>query len=1092
MIRPLRAALTALLTALAAATLAVGAEAAPGPTAPTAPTLQVETPGSRVLLAGEDLAVGGTVPPLDDAPPRDLVGKPIVRIDVVTAGGRWAAPLALTSVRPGDPASSEAARRIMREALETSRFARVNVEAFAEGDGVVLRLNLLPRRLIAALRVRGGALDDAETIEAAGVAAGGELTAPMLDDIGARVRRFYQRRGFPAAQARADAADTDEPGKVFLSFEIVPGKPRTVAAQVFVIDPVADREVGGLKGSYRVGAGARVDEPALGDADRELVESLRQHGFVRAAVRHALRDAGAHTYLYVYVTPGPRLVPAFDGQHAFDAGDLERALNLDKAPEDRGVELCERLRAFYVARGFLDAEVSMIEKGSPAEPVHYLAFTIREHRQVRVGPPVFPCLAAAELSPEVVRREIGSFLEEELPGADTFSSPDPRVLERALGPTQGTGGRGVPTPLDPLLTYAPETYERALKHVRDLLHSKGYLNAVVGPMSAIRATCSRRSRDGECVPILPRVPLEERCLKDSLGLPLPEPALPEGFACRPDPAHDAECSPAITLRIPIALGPQTTLYDLAFEGNRSLSGAELAKVAALSLGTPISSVELEAARGRVLDAYRLGGYAYADVRAQAEPSPDRTRARISFYVTERERVTVTGFVVKGNARTNESLILRRVALRKNDVYRQDWVRQTEERIATLGTFSSITVGLENGDVPERQKRVVITVVETSSQYIEARPGFSTGEGVRLSFEWGHRNLGGLAISAGLRVQLSYLPDGLILEQKVRDNYAKNLSNILLRLERRNTLSFTFPEVGLGPLVSLSLNAIDLNNNQRDFGIMQEAIVPTFAFRPIRQISVQLGFSAEYNAVKIFDQAALNTTLVTLRAPEGKTVAPAQRLGLTMDYRDKPLNASRGVFFTTGIEHVNSFPIDATATDTSHFLRLTGRVAGYLPIGAGVRVAASLGAGYNLPLSASSKTYPDRLFFLGGVDSIRAFLADSVVPQDIAELILNNKKNQKTGRPWTIDNVALRGGDAVISPRVEVRVPLFSVFEGAAFLDAGNVWSDPAQITTTLRYAAGAGLLIDTPIGPLALNYGVNLDRRPWEDFGAFHFSIGVF
>jgi outer membrane protein insertion porin family len=703
-----------------------------------------------------------------------------------------------------------------------------------------------------------------------------------------------------------------------------------------------------------------------------------------------------------------------------------------------------------------------------------------------------------------VAREIGSFLEEELPGADTFSPPDPRVIERVFGPTQSTGGRGVPTPLDPLRTYAPETYERALKHVRDLLHSKGYLNAVVGPMSAVRATCDRHARVDGCIPLPPKAPLVDRCLKDSLGLPLAEPAVPEGASCRPDPARDVECSPEITLRIPIALGPQTVLYDLAFEGNKSQSGAELAKVAALPLGSPISSVELEAARGRVLDAYRRRGYAYADVRIQAEPSPDRTRARIRFYVTEHAEVTVTGFVVKGAARTSQSLILRRVALKVDAPFRQDWVRLTEERIATLGTFSSVTVSLENGDVPERRKRVIIAVVENSSQYLEARPGFSTGDGFRLSFEWGHRNVGGLAISAGLRIQLSYLPDGLILDPQVRANYDANLSNILLRLERRNTLSFTFPEIGLGPLVSLSLDAIDLNDNQRDYGIMKEAIVPTVAYRPFRQLNAQLGVSAEYNFVKIFNEAAQNATLSTLRAPEGKTVALAQRASITVDYRDKPLNASRGVFASGSLEHVNAFPVSVDATQISHFLRFTGRVAGYIPIAAGIRIAASVGVGYNLQLNAASKTYPDRLFFLGGVDSVRAFLADSVVPQDISDKILAASKNLtnpqsglpagQRGKPFTIDDVALRGGDAVISPRLELRVPVTGIFEAVAFLDTGNVWADPANISLTLRYAAGAGILIDTPIGPLALNYGVNLQRRSWllEDFGAFHFSIGVF
>ncbi|MFT3769358.1 MAG: BamA/TamA family outer membrane protein [Minicystis sp.] len=645
------------------------------------------------------------------------------------------------------------------------------------------------------------------------------------------------------------------------------------------------------------------------------------------------------------------------------------------------------------------------------------------------------------------------------------------------------------------MTYAPETYERALKHLRDLYHSKGYLNAVIGPASVIRATCDKRSRAGECIPVAPKTPLAARCLTDSLGLPLPEPPVPEEFRCVPDPKRGVECSPELTVRIPIALGPQTTLWDLAFEGNRSIASAPLAKIANLPLGTPISSVELEAARLRVLDHYRARGFAYAEVRTNAEPSPDRTRARIRFYVTEREPVIVTGFVVKGATRTNEGLILRRVALKAGGPFRADLARRTEERVATLGTFSSVSVGLEDADVPERRKRVVITVVENSSQYLEQRPGFSTGDGVRYTFEWGHRNLGGLAISVTLRVQLSYLFDFLIVDPQVQANYAGKLDTALKRLERRNTASFNFPEIGLGPLVSLSLDAVDLRDNQRDYGISKEAIVPTLTYRPFRQITSQLGLSAEFNDVSIFNDQAQAATINLLRAPQGETVALAQRISFTADYRDTPLNATRGVLFSTGLEHVNAFPVGATdpSSAKSHFLRFTGRVAGYIRLSqSGVTLALSLSAGYNLQLFNGSKTYPDRLFFLGGVDSLRAFLADSVVPQDIAELILNRAKNAKTGEAWNIADVALRGGDAAINPRLELRVPVTSLLNLGAFLDTGNLWVDPSQINASLRYALGAGVRIGTPIGPLALDYGINLVRRSWEDFGAFHFSIGLF
>ncbi|APR87216.1 Outer membrane protein assembly factor YaeT precursor [Minicystis rosea] len=1086
MIQPVRL-LRALLAIIACAVLTIvtGARAAPPP---------AETPGAAALLAGEDQGFGTSIPDLGETPAPHLVGKPIRRIELVTVGGRWTTTPAIASVRVGDPATSEAARRILREVLAAGQISRANVEAFAEESGVVLRVNMLPRRLVATIKVNGGALDQGEMLEAAGLTVGGEVTAPQLADVPARIRDHYGKHGFPFAEVRADAADTDQPDKVVVSIDIVPGKPRTVRQRVFVIDPRADREVGDLKKAYRVTAGSRVDEPSLGDADRELGEWLKQHGFFRAEVKHALRHQGEWSWLYVYITPGPRYVPAFDGNRAFDAGDLEQALNLEKSPEHRAGELTDRLRTFYVARGFLDVEVSMVEKGRPEDTVHYLAFTLRENRQVRVTKRVFPCLTG-ELSPDEVGREIGSFLEEDLPGADTFWPPDPRGVVNLFGPKQGSGGRGAPAELHPLVTYAPETYERALKHLRDLYHSKGYLNAVIGPVSTVRATCSKRSLAGECIPVAPKTPLAARCLTDSLGIPLAEPAVPEEYTCKPDPARGIECSPEMTVRIPIALGPQTTLWDVAFEGNRSLAGAELAKIAELPLGTPISSVGLEAARIRVLDAYRLRGFAYAEVRTNAEPSPDRTRARIRFYVTEREPVVVSGFVVKGATKTNESLILRRVALKTDGPFRQDLARRTEERVATLGTFSSVSVSLEDADVPARRKRVVITVVENSTISLEQRGGFSTGDGVRYTFEFGHRNLGGLAISLTLRIQLSYLFDFLIVDPQVQANYTSKLGTVVKRLERRNTLSVNFPEIGLGPLVSLSLDAVDLRDNQRDYGISKEAIVPTITYRPFRQITAQLGASAEFNDVSIFNDEAQSATINLLRAPQGETVALAQRTSFTADYRDTPLNATRGVLFSTALEHVNAFPvgtIDPSSTK-SHFLRFTGRIAGYIRLTpGGTTLALSLSAGYNLQLFNGSKTYPDRLFFLGGVDSLRAFLADSVVPQDVAELILHRRKNAKTGQAWSIDDVALRGGDAAINPRLELRIPVTGVLNLGAFLDTGNLWVDPAQINATLRYALGAGVRVGTPIGPLALDYGINLLRRSWEDFGAFHFSIGLF
>jgi outer membrane translocation and assembly module TamA len=81
---------------------------------------------------------------------------------------------------------------------------------------------------------------------------------------------------------------------------------------------------------------------------------------------------------------------------------------------------------------------------------------------------------------------------------------------------------------------------------------------------------------------------------------------------------------------------------------------------------------------------------------------------------------------------------------------------------------------------------------------------------------------------------------------------------------------------------------------------------------------------------------------------------------------------------------------------------------------------------------------------------------------------------------------------MINPRLELRFPVRAPLDGALFADFGNSWNDPSTISFTIRADVGAGVRVQTPVGPLVFDYGVNVTRRPYEDFGAFHFAIGLF
>ena len=1096
---------------------------------------------SRRASAEDPGSVAADVPSLRQLRPapgvEDLLGKPVRRIDVLVEGGGLG-PSQLVRVREGEPLTVELCERALRELADTGLYADLRAEAEPWGDGVRLLFQVLPRRILERIRIQGGRFDVAQTLRALDLAIGREITERDLAGVEQGVGRYYVRHGYPEVEVHASLLETDEPLRGVLVIVIQSGPALSIERRRFEVTPdPTDEALIAVARSYRVRRHDRADEDQLDEADADLATRLRSRGWHQAEVSHELRElaAPASAQLAVRIDAGPRFTFRFEGNQTFDASQLRAVLELDS--EDRSaLTLVERLREHYIRYGFYDVEVEVESRSSEDGRLRELAFTVREGLPVRVVAREYPCLTG-ERTPAEIGSEIDSFLRD-LPGTGVFTAVDPRGIDELYGPHHPTGARVTPRAFNPWNTYVPAVYKRATKHLQDLYRSEGYLSAIVGPVQVVRRPCDPRSPPGECRPIGPRKSLALVCRYDELGVPVGERVMNSPETCHPDAAHGRQCEPDLILVVPIRLGPRTILYDMAFEGNERRVDQELAEIAALELGQPVSQPELERARRRLLDAYAEEGYAFASIETRLELSPDHTRARVTFVINESDRVTVSGVVIHGARRTNEGVIRRRVALVEGGPYRRSLVRKTESRLALLGVFSSVTVSLEAPDVPAREKVVIVTVQERIPQSVGGTFGASSGEGPRGSFEYEHRNLGGGAIQLRLRASLSYLPDFLILEQDVRDKFAEleRDRGVGARLERRISASVEFPDMGLGPLFRLGVEGLAVRDNSRDFGITKSAGLITLIYRPTSRVSAQLGPSIELNDAQILGEAgkgALREYLETnpdraslFRVPEGRTVAFAQQLSAVWDRRDNPLGATRGTFASARIEHVRATPTDelgelfrlrALPNQTanadvfeaivSDFVRFSNRMAGYLPLGAKrLALAMSLGWGVNIQTFSGSQTYPDRLFTLGGVDSMRGFLQDSLIPEDIAQQLLNPESGLR------LSQVVVRGGDFFVNPRSELRVPLgWRQIHSAFFVDAGNLWADAASLRfedvvnpTHLRYTAGAGLRIGTPIGPLVFDYGFNLERvldqidrgrprqRGWEDLGAFHFSIGVF
>ena len=1107
-----------------------------------------------VLLARVAVAETGDAPTLarlPDLPPAPnlgpLLGRPVVGIRVVTRGGRWEQNPTLERVRLGQALSPEIVRAALQELLDSARYAEAEARVETAGAGVILVLEVLPRRIVVGLEATGSPLPTPELFRSGSFRIGGDVTAHTFPKEVARIEAELDRRGFPNADVDISTFDTDDPLEVVVSVEVRAGSPLSIADRWFGVWP--DPNAPGLTellGNYAVEEGDRADAESIDAADRELATLLRSRGFHDAAVSHRVERRASGALLRVNVRAGPLVRLVFEGNRHYDATALESALELEDIEDREPALLADRLREFYVERGFLDATVRTELRGAADAPVRGLAFVIREGRPVRVVAREFPCLSGGTTAADV-GSEIDSFLSE-LPGSELFGAVDSNTVNDIYGPGQPRSTQPSPYSPSPWTLYVPDVYDRAIEHLRDLFRSRGYLSASVGPPAIVRRACDPRSPAGRCIPVGPRRRPRTECRYDEVGLPVEEPALDPTLTCRPDPKRGLSCEPEAVLHLPIKLGPQTILYDVAFEGNSALVERDLAEAAALPVGQPLSHVELEKARRRIVDAYAEEAFAFAEVEANLDLSFDHTRGRVRFVIGERDRVRVARIVVRGARATNESLIRRRIALEVGGLYRRSLARLTEERLGQLGVFSSVAVGFEDPYVPAREKVVVVSVVESIPQFVEVRPGFATGEGFRITFEYGHRNVGGEAIQLTVHNQLSYLPSPLILEDDVRRKYDE--LDVLSRLERRNTLTVEFPDIGLGPLFRLTVEGVDVRDNARDFGLTKDAGIVTLHFRPGGGLWFQLGGSLEFNDAGIFgatNKGALEQYLQDhpeqrnfFRVPEGETRVVAQRFGVIWDRRDNPLEATRGTVVSVDVEHVNAQPIagDAIKSEAeaiancqasfgaakSDFMRYQGRLGGYVRLSRrGLALALSYRAGVVAQtlqdrrneadqLVQCSRTYPDRLFFLGGVDSVRGFAQDSMVPEDIAQQLLEAAEEyslspvaRSSAQVLDINSVVIRGGDVYVNPRAEFRIPLSETIHTALFVDAGNLWTDPTRVEPfNLRYATGSGLRVATPIGPLVFDYGFNADRvldrlfpnrrrqRTWESLGAFHFSIGVF
>ena len=521
---------------------------------------------------------------------------------------------------------------------------------------------------------------------------------------------------------------------------------------------------------------------------------------------------------------------------------------------------------------------------------------------------------------------------------------------------------------------------------------------------------------------------------------------------------------ALDVTFAVDEGVRTVVGFTKLEGIRLLAEKDLAPRLAVKPGVPYSESAVSADAALLQSLYVDRGFVDAKVEATTRftaPEPPRgERADVTYTVTEGKPVLFGKTIVRGNSRTKPFIIEDRLANAEGEPFSLTKLLDTQQALARLGVFDRIDVTTFETD-PETMSRSVLVTVS------EARPWGLT---YAVGAEYNPQNNASLSDQLSLRLSLAVTYNNLFgraLEVGVEGRASNNDPRIIFTARDRSLFG------GKVPLSFAIYNTKDVPSPSYD--VKRKGTFLQGEYRLSK--SLRTGLRVQYELVEPSSDPGLGADQ---RGNTESRIASVSS-GVTWDRRDDPLNPRNGFLLGTDLKY--AFPLLAA---DAHFFKVLSQAGLYRALRARRALAFSLRGGviWNFapcPDPTGENCAPNLIipvperFFAGGTSTHRAFTRDNLgtYPQTL-----------------NIDGVGV-GGNVLLIGNAEWRIPVTGGFEVALFVDVGNTWADPKNVNLgEIRTGAGIGLHYLTPVGPLRLEYGLKLDRKPGEDAGAFAFAVG--
>lgn len=446
---------------------------------------------------------------------------------------------------------------------------------------------------------------------------------------------------------------------------------------------------------------------------------------------------------------------------------------------------------------------------------------------------------------------------------------------------------------------------------------------------------------------------------------------------------------------------------------------------------------------RLEEEYRQAGYILARV-TDIHMDKDGT-----LNITVNEGI-VEDFKVKGNVKTKDYVITREMKLKKGKPFNAKDARRSMQRIYNLGYFEDVNIKLNPGKEPNSVE-VEISVVEMNTGVFGIGAGYSNADGFVGMISIGDKNFRGTGDSVNIRWEFGG-----------EDNANYDFSYTKPWIDDKETKA--------------TLNLYDITNEYADYNIDGDEIARYDKKRRGQELTFSRKTDNEFisnyvtlkNREDIYEGMAdgyendkdqyyedrFNDSYyykdwmpktAAERRKENFGTTRSITLGRVFDSRDNIYDPHEGKRIGYSIEWAGlggDFDFTKFTADYRYYYRAGGESVWVLNLGAGY-------ADGDMPLS--------QRFSMGGSDTLRGYEDDQF------------------------------RGNSMLRATLEYRFPIVKKVQGVLFTDNGYAWDKRHEDEFDLgliKNSFGVGLRINSPLGPVKLDYGYG------EDGGKFHFSFG--